>query len=78
MATLEERGLVEVSLVLGAVFLLVVQEMLWTNIPIFRSHLHLATYGIILALVGLLMPNGFANTRPVRSLLNRLGLAGYG
>jgi branched-chain amino acid transport system permease protein len=64
--------------VLGAVFVQVLQEVLWTNMEIFRSHLHLATYGVVLALVGLLMPNGFANTRPVRSFLKRVGLWGYG
>jgi len=63
---------------LGAIFVQVLQELLWTNVEIFRSHLHLATYGVVLALVGLLMPNGFANTRRVRSFLKRVGLWGYG
>jgi branched-chain amino acid transport system permease protein len=77
MAMLGGSGTVIGPLV-GAAFILVIQEMLWTNIEAFRTHLHLATYGIILALVGLLMPNGFANTRPVRTFLKRIGLWGYG
>jgi branched-chain amino acid transport system permease protein len=60
--------------VVGATFLHVLQEVLWTNVPIFRSHLHLATYGLVLALVGLLMPNGIVRTRPVAKLLRRIGL----
>lgn len=62
----------------GASFVQVVQEVLWTNIPIFRSHLHLATYGLILAVIGLLMPGGLGQTRPVRAFLKRAGLWGYG
>jgi branched-chain amino acid transport system permease protein len=64
--------------VIGATFIQVLQGVLWTNVEAFRSHLHLATYGIILTLVGLLMPNGFANTRPIRAFLKRVGLWGYG
>jgi branched-chain amino acid transport system permease protein len=60
--------------IVGATFLHVLQEVLWTNVPIFRSHLHLATYGLVLALVGLLMPNGIVRTRPVANLLRRIGL----
>ncbi len=63
---------------LGAAFVLVLQEVLWTNLEAFRTHLHLATYGVVLALVGLLMPSGFANTRPLRGVLKRIGLWGYG
>ena len=77
MAMLGGSGTV-VGPLIGAVFVQVLQELLWTNIEIFRSHLHLATYGVILALVGLLMPNGVANTRPVRTFLKRIGLWGYG
>ena len=77
MAMLGGSGTV-VGPLIGAVFVQVIQELLWTNIPIFRSHLHLATYGVILALVGLLMPNGIANTRPFRRFLKRVGLWGYG
>ena len=77
MAMLGGSGTV-VGPVIGAVFIQVVQDVLWTNLEMFRSHLHLATYGVILALVGLLMPNGVANTRQVRSFLKRVGLWGYG
>jgi branched-chain amino acid transport system permease protein len=77
MAMLGGSGTV-VGPLLGAVFVQLLQELLWTNIEVFRSHLHLATYGVVLALVGLMMPKGFANTRPVRDFLKRIGLWGYG
>ena len=64
--------------VIGALFLQALQEVLWTNVPIFRSHLHLATFGAVLALVGLLLPGGFAQTTRARRWLKKLGLAGYG
>ena len=77
MAMLGGSGTVAGPL-LGAAFVLVLQEVLWTNLEAFRTHLHLATYGVVLALVGLLMPSGFANTRPLRGFLKRIGLWGYG
>jgi branched-chain amino acid transport system permease protein len=40
--------------IVGVVFLTVAQELLWTRIP----HLHLAMYGVIMAVVGLFMPGG--------------------
>lgn len=44
--------------ILGTVFLSVIEEVLWTRIP----YLHLATYGLVFLLVGLLMPGGVART----------------
>lgn len=77
MAMLGGGGTV-VGPILGAAFVQVIQEILWTNVEMFRSHLHLATYGVVLTLVGLLMPSGFARTRPARAFLKRVGLWGYG
>jgi len=77
MAMLGGSGTV-VGPLLGATFVQVVQDVLWTNVEAFRTHLHLATYGVVLTLIGLLMPNGFANTRPARAFLRRIGLWGYG
>lgn len=76
MAMLGGSGTI-IGPILGASFLHVLQEVLWTNVPIFRSHLHLATYGLILALVGLLMPSGIARFRPVAALLKRAGVWSY-
>jgi branched-chain amino acid transport system permease protein len=40
--------------VLGAVFITLVEELLWTKMP----YLHLTTYGVILLLVGFYLPGG--------------------
>jgi branched-chain amino acid transport system permease protein len=40
--------------VLGACFITVIEELLWTQMP----YLHLATYGLILILVGYYLPGG--------------------
>jgi len=42
--------------IIGALFLTVVQEVLWTRMP----YLHLALYGITMVLVGLFLPGGLA------------------
>jgi branched-chain amino acid transport system permease protein len=40
--------------VLGAVFITLVEEVLWTKLP----YLHLTTYGVVLLLVGFYLPGG--------------------
>jgi branched-chain amino acid transport system permease protein len=77
MAMLGGGGTI-VGPVLGALFVQGVQEVVWTNIPLFRSQLHLATFGVLLAAIGLLLPGGFARAPRARRWLRRAGLAGYG
>ena len=55
---------------LGAVFITLVQELLWTKVPYF----HLAMYGTALVLVGLFLPGGLVRIRWIKSLIQRSGL----
>jgi branched-chain amino acid transport system permease protein len=50
--------------VLGALFITLVEELLWTKMP----YLHLTTYGVVLILVGLYFPGGLIGLRWCRSL----------
>jgi branched-chain amino acid transport system permease protein len=45
--------------VLGALFITLIEELLWTKLP----YLHLATYGVILLLVGFYLPGGLVRLR---------------
>jgi branched-chain amino acid transport system permease protein len=53
--------------VLGACFITLVEEVLWTKMP----YLHLTTYGVILLLVGLYLPGGLMQLRWRASVLSR-------
>jgi branched-chain amino acid transport system permease protein len=54
--------------VLGAVFITLVEELLWTKLP----YLHLTTYGVILLLVGFYLPGGLVRLRWQRGMLAKL------
>jgi ABC-type branched-subunit amino acid transport system permease subunit len=45
--------------VLGAFFITLIEELLWTKMP----YLHLTTYGVILLLVGFYLPGGLIRWR---------------
>lgn len=68
MAMLGGTGIMVGPLV-GAVFITLVQEFLWTKVPYF----HLAMYGTVLILLGLFLPGGLVRTRWVRPVIQRLG-----
>lgn len=68
MAMLGGTGIMVGPLV-GAVFITLVQEFLWTQVPYF----HLAMYGTVLILLGLFLPGGLVRTRWVRPVIQRLG-----
>jgi branched-chain amino acid transport system permease protein len=53
--------------VLGALFITLVEELLWTKMP----YLHLTTYGLILLLVGFYLPGGLVRLRWLASILSR-------
>lgn len=57
---------------LGVVFLTLVQEVLWTEVP----YLHLTMYGVIMVLVGLFMPGGLIRTSLLQRIMRGLGSAG--
>jgi branched-chain amino acid transport system permease protein len=54
--------------IIGALFLTVIEEFLWSQMP----YLHLAVYGVILALVGLFLPGGIVRAVPL--MLRRVRL----
>lgn len=54
--------------VVGALFLTVLEEVLWTRLAYF----HLTVFGLFLALVGLAMPGGLTGLRWSRRILARL------
>jgi branched-chain amino acid transport system permease protein len=56
--------------IVGVIFLTVAQEMLWTRIP----YLHLAMYGVIMVMVGLLMPGGIVRSTWFQRLARRMGI----
>jgi len=69
MAMLGGTGIMIGPLV-GAVFITLVQEFLWTEVPYF----HLAMYGTVLVLLGLFMPGGLVRTRWLKPVVQWLGL----
>jgi len=68
MAMLGGTGIMAGPLV-GAVFITLVQEFLWTKVPYF----HLAMYGTVLILLGLFLPGGLVRTRWFRPFIQSLG-----
>jgi branched-chain amino acid transport system permease protein len=52
--------------VVGAVFITLVEELLWTRMP----YLHLTAYGVILLLVGFYLPGGLVRLRWLARLLS--------
>ncbi len=69
MAMLGGTGIMIGPLV-GAVFITLVQEFLWTKVPYF----HLAMYGTVLVLLGLFLPGGLVRIRWVKPVVQWLGL----
>jgi branched-chain amino acid transport system permease protein len=69
MAMLGGTGIM-VGPLLGAIFITLVQEILWTKFPYF----HLTMYGSVLMMLGLFMPGGMVRTRLLAPLVDRIGL----
>ncbi len=69
MAMLGGSGVI-IGPVIGAVFLLIVEETLWTRF----AYLHTAAYGLVILSVGLFMPGGLVRLGPIRRFLVRIGL----
>jgi branched-chain amino acid transport system permease protein len=69
MAMLGGSGVI-IGPIVGAFFITVVEELLWTKVPYF----HLAAYGIAIVLVGLFMPGGIVRLKWFRRPLTKLGL----
>lgn len=69
MAMLGGSGVI-IGPIVGAVFITIVEEFLWTKVPYF----HLAAYGIAIVFVGLFMPGGIVRLKWFRIPLTRVGL----
>jgi len=69
MAMLGGSGVI-IGPVIGAAFLFVVEETLWTRF----AYLHTAAYGLVILLVGLFMPGGLVRLGLFRRFLARIGL----
>jgi branched-chain amino acid transport system permease protein len=69
MAMLGGSGVI-IGPAVGAIFLLIVEETLWTRF----AYLHTAAYGLVILFVGLFMPGGLVRLGPFRRFLVRVGL----
>lgn len=69
MAMLGGSGVI-IGPAIGAIFLLIVEETLWTRF----AYLHTAAYGLVILFVGLFMPGGLVRLGPFRRLLVKVGL----
>jgi branched-chain amino acid transport system permease protein len=69
MAMLGGSGVI-IGPVIGAIFLFIVEETLWTRM----AYLHFAAYGLVILFVGLFMPGGLVRLRPIRRALMKVGL----
>lgn len=69
MAMLGGSGVI-IGPVIGAIFLFIVEEILWTRM----AYLHTAAYGLVILFVGLFMPGGLVRLKPIRRALVRVGL----
>jgi branched-chain amino acid transport system permease protein len=69
MAMLGGSGVI-IGPVIGAIFLFIVEETLWTRM----AYLHTAAYGLVILFVGLFMPGGLVRLRPIRRALMKVGL----
>lgn len=66
MAMLGGSGVI-IGPTIGALFLSIVEETLWTKLP----YLHTAAYGLVIVFVGLFMPGGLVRLGPFRKILRR-------
>ena len=69
MAMLGGSGVI-IGPVIGALFLYIVEETLWTRF----AYLHTAAYGLVILFVGLFMPGGLVRLGPIRRFLEKIGL----
>jgi branched-chain amino acid transport system permease protein len=68
MAMLGGSGIM-VGPLLGAIFITLMQELLWTKVAYF----HLTMYGLLLVGLGMFMPGGIVRTRWLWPTVARLG-----
>lgn len=65
--------------ILGAAFMLVIEEFLWTStwLPIWIKSLHLTMLGLILAAVGIFSPGGLITLGPFAAFFRKIGMGRF-
>ncbi len=62
--------------IFGAVFMLIIEEFLWTStwLPVWIKSLHLTMLGLILASVGIFSPGGLVTLSPIAAFFRKVGM----
>jgi len=65
--------------IFGAVFMLIIEEFLWTStwLPVWIKSLHLTMLGLILASVGIFSPGGLATLSPFEAFFRNVGVGRF-
>ena len=65
--------------IFGAVFMLIIEEFLWTSmwLPLWIKSLHLTMLGLILAAVGIFSPGGLVTLSPVAAFFKKVGMGRF-
>jgi branched-chain amino acid transport system permease protein len=65
--------------IIGAVFMMIIEEVLWTAtwLPVWIKSLHLTMLGLILAAVGIFSPGGLVTLPPCTKFLRWIGLGRF-
>jgi branched-chain amino acid transport system permease protein len=65
--------------VFGAVFMLIIEEFLWTStwLPLWIKSLHLTMLGLILAAVGIFSPGGLVTLTPIAAVFRKAGMGRF-
>lgn len=65
--------------IVGAVFMMIIEEVLWTAawLPVWIKTLHLTMLGLILAAVGIFSPGGFVTLTPFTLFFKWIGLGRF-
>ncbi|HVN24332.1 MAG TPA: branched-chain amino acid ABC transporter permease [Syntrophorhabdales bacterium] len=65
--------------IFGAVFMLIIEEFLWTStwLPVWIKSLHLTMLGLILASVGIFSPGGLVTLSPMAAFFRKVGMGRF-
>ncbi len=65
--------------IFGAIFMLIIEEFLWTSnwLPIWIKSLHLTMLGLILASVGIFSPGGLVTLSPFAFVFKKVGMGRF-
>ncbi|HME45113.1 MAG TPA: branched-chain amino acid ABC transporter permease [Syntrophorhabdales bacterium] len=65
--------------IFGAIFMLIIEEFLWTStwLPVWIKSLHLTMLGLILASVGIFSPGGLVTLSPCAAFFRKVGMGRF-